>query len=67
VIDSIAQPVSIAGRTVHTRASVGIAHRRPGRDADGLVEDADLAMYRAKRTRPGTWQQYDAPTLAPAG
>jgi GGDEF domain-containing protein len=25
-------------------------------DANGLLRAADAAMYRAKRTRPGTWQ-----------
>ncbi|WP_328476235.1 GGDEF domain-containing protein [Actinoplanes sp. NBC_00393] len=63
VADSIAQPFAIAGRTVHTRASVGIAYRRPGRDAEGLLEDADLAMYRAKRTSPGSCQEHQPRTL----
>ncbi|MEU4425189.1 GGDEF domain-containing protein [Actinoplanes sp. NPDC024001] len=58
VADSIARPFDIAGRTVHTRASVGIAHRRAGRSADGLIEDADFAMYRAKRSSPGSCQEF---------
>ncbi len=59
VAEAIARPFDIAGRTVHTRASVGIAYSGAGRSAERLVEDADLAMYRAKRTAPGTCREFD--------
>jgi diguanylate cyclase (GGDEF)-like protein len=59
VADAIGRPFDIAGRTVLTRASVGIAYRAPGRTAGQLVEDADLAMYRAKRTRPGSCREFE--------
>ncbi|MEU8658675.1 GGDEF domain-containing protein [Actinoplanes philippinensis] len=58
VIDAIAQPYDIAGRTVHTRASVGVAYSG-GRSAERLLEEADLAMYRAKKTRKGTYQEFE--------
>ncbi|WP_433824838.1 diguanylate cyclase domain-containing protein [Actinoplanes sp. CA-015351] len=59
VIDSISQPFAISGRMVRTRASVGIAYSDGVRTAEELLEDADLAMYRAKRSRPGTCRAYD--------
>ncbi|MFC4072042.1 diguanylate cyclase domain-containing protein [Actinoplanes subglobosus] len=58
VIDAIAHPYDIAGRTVRTRASVGIAYSG-GRSAERLLEEADLAMYRAKKTRKGTYQEFE--------
>ncbi len=43
------RPVPIAGDDLHVTASVGVAVAPPGsRDADGLLRDADVAMYRAK-------------------
>ncbi|GIF44268.1 GGDEF domain-containing protein [Actinoplanes xinjiangensis] len=58
VIDAIARPYDIAGRTVLTRASVGVAYSG-GRSAERLLEEADLAMYRAKKTRKGTYQEFE--------
>ena len=57
VIDTLARPYDIAGRTVHTRASVGVAYSG-GRSAERLLEEADLAMYQAKRARKGTYQEF---------
>ncbi|AEV83499.1 Cellulose synthesis regulatory protein [Actinoplanes sp. SE50] len=59
VVDAIARPFDIAGRAVLTRASVGIAYTGPGRSAAHVLEDADLAMYRAKKTMPGTCRAFD--------
>ncbi|BCY10571.1 GGDEF domain-containing protein [Actinoplanes sp. L3-i22] len=59
VIDAISEPFEIAGRSVLTRASVGIAYGGPGRTAERLLEDADLAMYRAKKTKPGTCRAFE--------
>ncbi|MCA8503720.1 GGDEF domain-containing protein [Burkholderia multivorans] len=45
------------GRMVATMMSVGIAlYPDHASDATGLLRAADAAMYRAKRTRPGSWQ-----------
>jgi diguanylate cyclase (GGDEF)-like protein len=63
IIDSIALPYDIAGRTIHTRASVGIAYSG-GRSAERLVEEADLAMYRAKKTSKGTFREFE-PDMRP--
>ncbi|MGX6606813.1 diguanylate cyclase domain-containing protein [Micromonosporaceae bacterium Da 78-11] len=60
IIDSIAAPFAIAGQDVSTRASIGIALGGDGpATASELVEDADVAMYRAKKSRPGTWAMFD--------
>jgi diguanylate cyclase (GGDEF)-like protein len=58
VIDTIARPYDIAGRTVLTQASVGVAYSG-GRSAERLLEEADLAMYRAKKSMKGTYQEFE--------
>jgi diguanylate cyclase (GGDEF)-like protein len=50
----IAEPVALQGREISLRASVGIAFARAnGTTAEGLITEADLAMYRAKRCGSG--------------
>lgn len=45
------------GRAAPTMMSVGVAlYPDHASDASGLLRAADAAMYRAKRTRPGSWQ-----------
>ena len=49
VLAALETPVSVPGGHVVPRASVGLAVTRAGRaDADGLLNDADQDMYRAK-------------------
>ena len=52
---------SIDGRRISLSASVGVAlavgRRRRARTA--LLSEADIAMYRAKRDRPGTYRIFD--------
>jgi diguanylate cyclase (GGDEF)-like protein len=50
---ALAEPVRVRGRAISIRASVGIACGAPGMSAEGLIREADVAMYRAKRTRTG--------------
>jgi predicted signal transduction protein with EAL and GGDEF domain len=41
-------------------ASIGIVLSSPGhRDAESLLRDADIAMYRAKERGPGRWEVFD--------
>ena len=59
------QPVAVAGRQVHARASVGVRLANGGGDPDELLRDADLAMYAAKTTGAkttgaGTVRLFDA-------
>jgi len=50
VIDSISQPAQIGGYEVVVGCSIGIAiYPQAGRDADTLLKNADLAMYKAKQ------------------
>ncbi len=49
-IDVVRQPVEIEGREHVVSMSIGIAIGRPGLSASELVQQADLAMYAAKRT-----------------
>jgi diguanylate cyclase (GGDEF)-like protein/PAS domain S-box-containing protein len=49
VIDTLHQPFGLQGRTIPIKASVGLAIGRRGvDDADGLLRNADVAMYAAK-------------------
>lgn len=50
VIDSISTPSQIGGYEVVVGCSIGIAmYPQAGRDADTLLKNADLAMYKAKQ------------------
>ena len=49
VQDALREPFDIAGRELFISASVGIAFAEgPASDAEALLRDADIAMYRAK-------------------
>jgi diguanylate cyclase (GGDEF)-like protein/PAS domain S-box-containing protein len=51
VLECVAEPIALSGREVVVTASIGIAVGPDGdADSDGLLRDADLAMYRAKQT-----------------
>ncbi|HET7487031.1 MAG TPA: GGDEF domain-containing protein [Acidimicrobiales bacterium] len=47
-VAALADPIEIAGTSVRIGASAGLAMRRPGSDAAGLIREADAAMYQAK-------------------
>ena len=53
--------VRIAGRQRHVSASIGVAPfgSAAERDADGLLVEADLAMYRAKQAGAGQVEVFD--------
>ena len=49
---ALATPIAVADHTFHVHASVGIsAAGRPGMNTATLLQEADTAMYRAKKTR----------------
>lgn len=51
VIDAVGQPADINGHQVVVGCSIGIAiYPQAGRDADTLLKNADMAMYKAKQT-----------------
>ncbi len=53
-IDALAEPFDLAGQLASTSVSIGVAFRHV-KDAtvEGLVQDADAAMYEAKRAGKG--------------
>ena len=47
--EAVAQPVSIAERTLHVRASIGVVvEQNSATSAEALVKRADAEMYRVK-------------------
>jgi diguanylate cyclase (GGDEF)-like protein/PAS domain S-box-containing protein len=54
VAEALRTAVQVGTHTIDVRASVGVAYAtRRDASADELVSEADAAMYRTKRTRPG--------------
>jgi diguanylate cyclase (GGDEF)-like protein/PAS domain S-box-containing protein len=52
--------ITVNGSSLSVQASIGIASAEPGmNDADQLIRNADLAMYRAKELRDGEFALYD--------
>jgi diguanylate cyclase (GGDEF)-like protein/PAS domain S-box-containing protein len=49
LLDSLRRPVTLAGYDIAVLASVGVAVATPGMTTAGLLRDADIAMYEAKR------------------
>jgi len=58
VLASLQAPFVLEGREVSVRSSVGIAFSAPGLDADRLLRNADVAMYRAKSQGKGRYALY---------
>ena len=51
---ALAEPIVIDGQPIHTGASIGITlYPDDARDIEGLMKDADLALYRAKELAGG--------------
>ena len=49
LIDSFRKPFNLSGNEIYVTASVGIAiYPLDGEDADTLIQNADIAMYKAK-------------------
>jgi diguanylate cyclase (GGDEF)-like protein len=60
IIDLLREPFRVAGRDVFVGASVGVAITRAAAvESDTLLNQADLAMYRAKKERPGKVVVYE--------
>jgi diguanylate cyclase (GGDEF)-like protein/PAS domain S-box-containing protein len=59
LLDTLSQPIEIAGRSLRLGASIGIVSRLPsGADSEGLIRDADLAMYAAKEAGRGRFEVF---------
>ena len=60
IIHRLTEPFEIEGRRVVIGASVGVAVApRDGASADAILRAADLALYRAKSTVRGGWQEFE--------
>ncbi|MDP9376213.1 MAG: EAL domain-containing protein [Actinomycetota bacterium] len=59
IADALNERFALNGHEIYVRASVGIAAAKCEEDADQLLRNADLAMYRAKAGRDGNYRQYD--------
>ncbi len=54
VVEALAQPFELHGTEFHAAGSIGISvYPRDALDAETLLKNADIAMYRTKRTEPG--------------
>ncbi|MBO9534764.1 MAG: EAL domain-containing protein [Solirubrobacteraceae bacterium] len=65
IVAALEDPIEVGGRELHIGASTGIAlmsceYARP----DALLHEADLAMYRAKRSGGAQWARADRGTRA---
>jgi diguanylate cyclase (GGDEF)-like protein/PAS domain S-box-containing protein len=59
ILDELAYPMLLAGQELHIRASIGIAARSDElEDAEQLLRNADLAMYRAKSAGGGGFSRF---------
>nr|WP_269328696.1 EAL domain-containing protein [Kineosporia babensis] len=56
----LTKPIELPGIELVTVASIGIAQLTDQRDAESLLRDADLAMYRAKSEGRGRIKVFDA-------
>jgi diguanylate cyclase (GGDEF)-like protein len=60
VQQALLRPFFLAREEYVVTASIGIALASAAdRDAEGLVRDAEAAMYRAKEAGPGHWELFD--------
>jgi diguanylate cyclase (GGDEF)-like protein/PAS domain S-box-containing protein len=64
ILRELSQPFAIDLHSVHSGASIGIAHYpQDGNEAGDLLQKADLAMYRAKSTGRNRFRAFSAAML----
>jgi diguanylate cyclase (GGDEF)-like protein len=59
LIARLMEPLMVQGKPLLSGASLGIATFAPGETAERLIENADMAMYRAKQQGRGRYCFYD--------
>jgi diguanylate cyclase (GGDEF)-like protein len=69
LVEALSGPFAVAGHQAHVGASIGVAYAGAGGGAtvDGLMRDADLAMYAAKQDGKNAARAFDAPLRARTG
>jgi diguanylate cyclase (GGDEF)-like protein len=61
LIAALAAPFVIGGRDYHVTASIGVSsYPEDGKDAETLLKNADVAMYRAKESGRNAFEFYSA-------
>ncbi|CAA9210196.1 MAG: diguanylate cyclase/phosphodiesterase (GGDEF & EAL domains) with PAS/PAC sensor(s), partial [uncultured Blastococcus sp.] len=58
LLEALGEPVDLDGRQVHPRVSIGVAAADAELDQDGLLRNADLAMYVAKNAGKHRWAAF---------
>lgn len=59
VMDAVVEPLVIKGKEFYVTASIGVSvYPRDGQDAETLLKNADVAMYRAKEHGRNNYQFY---------
>ena len=62
IIDALRRPITAGGRELHASASIGIAMGNGTRDyaqVDDVLQDADMALYRAKECGRNRYMLFD--------
>ena len=60
IVNAMASPCQLAGHELYVTTSIGIAiYPEDGEDAEGLMKNADVAMYSAKRSGKNVCHFYD--------
>jgi diguanylate cyclase (GGDEF)-like protein/PAS domain S-box-containing protein len=59
ILAAMGEPFRLGARTIHSRASIGIATAAEHDDAGDLLRNADTAMYTAKAKGKGRYARYD--------
>jgi diguanylate cyclase (GGDEF)-like protein/PAS domain S-box-containing protein len=61
ILNVLARPFAVEGRTLNVGASIGISiYPGDARDSGELLRNADAAKYHAKESGRGTWRMYEA-------
>jgi diguanylate cyclase (GGDEF)-like protein/PAS domain S-box-containing protein len=67
ILDALARPFSVEGRTLNVAASIGISvYPGDGADFGELLRNADAAMFHAKESGRGTFRFFSPPLNARA-
>jgi len=59
ILQTLARPIALEGKSVPVHGSVGIALHESGQTAADLLRNADVAMYKAKGEGKGGYKVYD--------
>jgi GGDEF domain-containing protein len=65
IVQTINEPCVIEGKNVIPGSSVGVALNAPNDNADAMLRNADLAMYRAKKNGRNRYEIYQQEIHAP--